>query len=68
MWFTRTNFCRNNEGKLYREIQIKCYLSAKMRKNWYWWTTEQQELDNVNEENGHQENFETFLGVTGGNP
>jgi len=73
----------------------------KWVNNWYWRTTEQQEIDYVEEENGqlsafefkwnpkakgsvpssfrktypaatinwiHRENFETFLGVTGGNP
>lgn len=78
------------------------YLAYQQKwvNNWYWRTTEQQEIDYVEEENGqlsafefkwnpkakgsvpssfrktypaatinwiHRENFETFLGVTGGN-
>jgi predicted AAA+ superfamily ATPase len=79
------------------------YLAYQQKwvNNWYWRTTEQQEIDYIEEENGqlsafefkwnpkakgsipnsfsktyptatlniiHRENFETFLGVTGGNP
>ena len=79
------------------------YLAYEQKwvNNWYWRTTEQQEINYIEEENGqlsayefkwnpkakgsipnsfsktypgatlniiHRENFETFLGVTGGNP